>query len=307
MNTLLSSCVAVLGLALLPLQSIAADGYGRNATGGGSGATVTVSTAAQLRQYAESSTTYNIIVSGTIDLGSGGRVNVKSNKTIKGASTSSTIKGTLSLAGVNNIILQNLNITANTGAAGTNDGVTIDNSQNVYITKCNVYDCTDGNIDMRTGATNITISWCKFYYTRDNGHNFSNLMGAADTDTPTGNVTFHHNWWSTGCKERMPLARFGQVHMYNNYFNAPGNNYCTWARLNSFIRSENNFYQSVKDPLRKYQNGKIWSSGNTFASCTGTAGYTGKDSGVFTPNYGFTLDPTSNVPTRVQNGAGNKF
>jgi pectate lyase len=291
---------------LLPSVASAADGYGRNATGGAGGANVTATTAAQLRQYAESSTTYTITVSGTIDLGSSGSVSVKSNKTLKGANTSATVKGTLSLSGVSNVIIQNLNITANTGSAGSNDGVTINNSRNVFITKCNVYDCTDGGIDMRTSATDITISWCKFYYTRDNGHNFVNLMGAADTDPATGNVTYHHNWWSTGCKERMPLARFGNVHMYNNYFASPSNNYCSWARLNSFIRSENNHYQGVKDPLRKYQNGKIWSSGNTFASCTGTAGYTGKDSGVFTPNYGYTLDATANVASRVQGGAGNR-
>src|SRR4029077_5894561 len=71
----------------------AADGFGRNATGGAGGASVTVTTAAQLKQYAESSTTYVINVSGTIDLGASGRINVKANKTIHGTSTSATIKG----------------------------------------------------------------------------------------------------------------------------------------------------------------------------------------------------------------------
>jgi pectate lyase len=300
-----ASIALVAACLLAAATNHAADGYGRNATGGAGGATVTVTTAAQLRQYAESTTTYIINVSGTIDLGSSGRVNVKGNKTLHGTSSSATIKGTLNVQNVSNVIIDHLNVTANTGSAGSNDGITVHNSRNVYITKCNVYDCTDGGIDMRTGATDLTISWCKFYYTRDNGHNFVNLMGAADTDTPTGNVTYHHNWYSTGCKERMPLARFGQVHMYNNYFACSGNNYCSWARLNSQLRMENNYYQSVKDSLRKYQSGKIWSSGNTFNNCSGTS-YTGKDSGVFTPNYGYTLDATANVPSRVQGGAGNR-
>jgi len=285
-------------------SSQAADGYGRNATGGAGGATVTATTAAQLRQYAESTTTYNINISGTIDLGSGGRVNVKGNKTLHGTSTSATIKGTLNIENVSNVIIDHLNITANTGAAGANDGVTINNSRNIFITKCNVYDCTDGGIDNRTGATAITISWCRFYYTRDNGHNFVNLIGAADTDTPTGNITFHHNWYSTLCKQRMPADRFGQVHMYNNYFNCSGNSYCSEARLSSQILSQNNYYQSVKDPCFKSANGRLRVSGNTYASCTGKQ-FTTTDS-VFTPNYGYTLDATANVPSRVQAGAGNR-
>jgi pectate lyase len=282
----------------------AADGFGRNATGGAGGATVTVTTAAQLRQYAESTTTYNINVSGTIDLGSSGRVNVKGNKTIHGTSTSATIKGTLNIENVSNIIIDHLNITANTGSAGANDGITINNSRNIFITKCNIYDCTDGALDHRTGARDVTVSWCRFYYTRDNGHNFVNLIGSSDTDTPTGGITFHHNWWSTLCKQRMPADRFGQVHMYNNYFNCSGNSYCSNARNVGQILSQNNYYQSVKDPCYKEQSGKLRVSGNTYARCTGKQ-FTTQDS-VFTPNYGYTLDATANVPSRVQGGAGNR-
>jgi pectate lyase len=291
-------------IALACLSSQAADGFGRNATGGAGGATVTVTTAAQLKQFAESTTTYNINVSGTIDLGTSGRVNVKGNKTIHGTSTSATIKGTLNIENVNNVIVDHLNITANTGAPASNDGITINNSRNVFITKCTIFDCTDGCLDHRTGATDVTVSWCKFYYTRDNGHNFVNLIGSSDTDTPTGNITFHHNWWSTLCKQRMPADRFGHVHMYNNYFNCTGNDYCSDARLNSEMLSENNFYQSVDDPCYKEQNGKLRVNGNTYNNCTGKQ-FTTKDT-VFAPNYGYTMDPTANVPSRVQGGAGNR-
>src|SRR5262245_59958294 len=58
-------------LALLlsgSLAASAADGYGRNATGGAGGTSVTSTTAAQLKQYVESATTYTITVSGTINL-----------------------------------------------------------------------------------------------------------------------------------------------------------------------------------------------------------------------------------------------
>lgn len=309
-SQLKSLLVLTVGFCSCSLAALAADGFGRNATGGIGGANVTATTAAQLKQYAESSTTYTITVSGTIDLGSSGRVNVKSNKTIKGANSSATIKGTLNLSSVNNVIIQNLNITANTGAAGDNDGISINNSTNVFVTKCTIYDCTDGNLDIAKGSDLITVSWCKFYYTRNNGHNFSNLIGSSDTDVGSGNgmsnyrITWHHNWWSTGCKQRMPADRFGQVHIYNNYWDCAGNDYCTTSRNIASMLSQNNYYNGVKNPLAKEQSGKLKTSGNIFNNCTGTQA-TSNDS-VFTPNYGYTLDPTANVPTRVMNGAGNR-
>ncbi len=301
---LASLTLAFLAACAAPALSFAADGYGRNATGGTGGASVTVTTAAQLRQYAESSTTYIITVSGTIDLGASGRVNVKSNKTLKGANTSATIKGTINLSSVNNVIIQNLNVTANTGEPASNDGISVNGSTNVFITKCTVYDCTDGNIDIAKGSDNVTVSWCKFYYTRNNGHNFSNLIGSSDTDTGGYRITFHHNWWSTGCKQRMPADRFGPFHLYNNYWDCAGNDYCSTARNVTQMLAENNYYQGVKNPLAKQNSGKLKTSGNVFASCTGTMA-TSNDS-VTLPNYGYTLDTAANARTRVINGAGNK-
>src|SRR5215471_8845167 len=120
--------VMVAGVVASVSTCFAADGYGRNATGGAGGASVTATTAAQLKQYVESTTTYIITVSGTINLGSGVSVKVKSNKTIKGANTSSKIIGCLDLGsgGVNNVIIQNLIIT-NPGG----DGITVWGAKNI--------------------------------------------------------------------------------------------------------------------------------------------------------------------------------
>src|SRR5215471_19274794 len=295
--------MAVVSAVLLATSSVrAADGFGRNATGGAGGTSVTVTTAAQLKQYVESSATYIITVSGTINLGSGVSVKVQSNKTIKGANTSAKIIGCLDLGsgGVNNVIIQNLIIT-NPGG----DGITVWGTKNVYITKCEVYDCGDGCVDVTQGADNVTISWCKFHYTSSTAaHRFVSICGNV---APTGyHVTYHHNWFAANCDQRMPSGSFENAHLFNNYFNCTGNSYCSNVRTNGAIRAENNYYDHVKSPLYKESNGKIWASGNTFNACTGIAGDTGKDSGVFTPNYGYTLDPTANVPTRVQGGAGNK-
>ncbi|MGC4072792.1 MAG: right-handed parallel beta-helix repeat-containing protein [Nibricoccus sp.] len=303
-NKLKPLALAFIAACAAPAISLAADGYGRNATGGTGGAAVTATTAAQLKQYAESATTYTITVSGTIDLGASGRVNVKSNKTLKGANTSATIKGTINLSSVNNVIIQNLNVTANTGEPASNDGISVNSSTNVFITKCTVYDCTDGNIDIAKGSDNVTVSWCKFYYTRDNGHNFSNLIGSSDTDTGGYHITFHHNWWSTGCKQRMPADRFGPFHLYNNYWDCAGNDYCSTARNVTQMLAENNYYQGVKNPLDKQNSGKLKTSGNVFSSCTGTM--VSSSDTVTLPNYGYTLDTAANAKTRVLAGAGNR-
>ena len=297
--------LALLALCLAPLVSYSADGYGRNATGGAGGSTVTVTTAAARQAAVASTATSTIIVSGTINLGASGHAKMTTgNKTIKGANTSATVLGTIELSNVNNVIIQNLNISANTGAAATNDGITCNGSTNIYMTKLTVYDCTDGNIDVCKGSDYVTVSWCKFYYTRDNGHNFSNLIGSSDTDTGGYHVTFHHNWWSTGCQQRMPADRFGPFHLYNNYYDCAGNYYCSTARNVTQMLAENNYYNGVNNPLAKQNSGKLKTSGNVFNNCTGTQ-TTSSDS-VFTPNYGYTLDTAANAMTRVKAGAGNR-
>jgi pectate lyase len=305
MHNLTTPLARVFALALLCIVTSAlaraADGYGRNTTGGGSATTVTVTTPAQLKTYAESATAYNIVVSGTLDLaGIGGKVSVKSNKTIKGANTSATIKGCLDLGGggVNNVIIQNLNITNPSG-----DGVSCWNATNVFCTKVNFYDCADGSFDITQGASKVTVSWCKFSYPTQSDHRFVMILGNVDT-SQNYETTVHHNWFSTRADQRMPSGSYSMAHLYNNLFDCSGNSYCTNARAGSNWIAENNYYQGVKNPLYEEGGGKIKSSGNTFASCTGKINIaTGTG---FTLPYGYSLDPTANVPTRVKNGAGNR-
>ncbi len=295
--------VSVAALAL-PARALAwGNGYSGTISGGDAGPTVTVTNATDLINYAKSANPYTIVVSGTIDLGANGRVNVASNKTLKG-NASSVIKGTVNLSGVTNVVITKLTITADTGAAGANDGISINNSKNIYVTKCTIYDCTDGNLDIAKGSDYVTVSWCKFYYTRNNGHNFSNLIGSSDTDAGGYHLTFHHNWWSTGCKQRMPADRFGPCHMYNNYWDCAGNDYCTGARNVTQMLSQNNYYDGVKNPLVKTDAAKLKTSGNIFNNCTGTQ--TVSNDAVFTPPYGYTLHATADVPALVKAGAGNR-
>lgn len=294
--------------------AIARTGFAAGVTGGAGGPTVMVSTAADLKSHAESNTPAIIVVHGTIDLGPSGRIKLQSNKTLRGATTSATILGSVNISNVTNVIVSNLNISADTGGPGDNDGVTIANSTNVLVTKCTIFDSTDGNLDVINGSDLVTVSWCKFYYTRNNGHNFSNLVGSSDTDTGSGDgrtnyrVTWHHNWWSTGAKQRMIACRFGQSHMYNNYWDCTGNDYCTETRNLAQIFSEHNYYDTVKNPLDRRDAlptdlGLLMTLGNIFESCTGSQ--LSASDHVFTPPYSYLLDANTAVPEIVMAGAGN--
>ena len=57
-------------------------------------------------------------------------------------------------------------------------------------------------------------------------------------DTGRLKVTWHHNHWVERVIERMPRVRFGQVHVFNNYFASPDNNYCVRAGRGARLRAD---------------------------------------------------------------------
>jgi autotransporter-associated beta strand protein len=128
--------------------------------------------------------------------------------------------------------------------------------------------------------------------------------GPKDLGPLTAHITLHHNWWSSRADQRMAATSDALVHYYNNYFNCTNNSYCSNARDEAELNSENNFYAGVKDPIgiSSGTNGKIKTSGNTYAGCSGTI-HPGTDS-VFIPPYAYALDATANVPNLVASGAG---
>ena len=46
----------------------------------------------------------------------------------------------------------------------------------------------------------------------------------------------------------MPRVRFGQVHVFNNLFAAPGNNYCVRAARGARLLVEGNTFEGVRSP-----------------------------------------------------------
>ncbi|HEX8411802.1 MAG TPA: fibronectin type III domain-containing protein [Thermoanaerobaculia bacterium] len=288
----------------------AADGFADVngvTTGGAGGPTVSVSSVADFLAYATQATApYVIEVTGNLNVGA---INIGSNKTIRGAGAGATLEGELQVSGKSNVIFQNLNIT-NDRTAGTGDGIRIVNgSHHIWADHCTFYDTDDGALDITNESDYVTVSWCKFYYTRNNGHNFVNLIGSSDdftADRGKLHVTFHHNWWGNLCIERMPRVRFGQVHVYNNYYSATGNNYGVRAALESQNLVENNYFDGTADPWEYYTTngqtpGLIKAVGNLLVNTNTPVG--GNDN-VFNPPYNYQLDAAADVKSKVMAGAG---
>jgi pectate lyase len=241
-------------------------------TGGLGGQTVTASTYAQLKSYAESATTYIIMVEGTISNGAnGGTVSVKSNKSLIGVGTTAFLFGVgLNISNSNNIIIQNLRlsmtgVTTRTDTAGVysstgdegspqilvNGGDTISisgTSKNIWIDHCELFsedptvqtnhDLYDGLIDVKGQTGFITISWC---YLHD--HHKGGLVGASDTDLyDDRKITYHHNYYNKVLL-RIPMYRGAVGHFFNNYI--VGATDASEIRANTCLRVEKNYYEAL--------------------------------------------------------------
>ncbi|MDD5010786.1 MAG: DNRLRE domain-containing protein [Phycisphaerae bacterium] len=295
----------------------AADGWASmngGTTGGAGGTEVIIKTPAELIQYCTNSgdTPYIITIaeSFTITGGEGwggGAVYIHSNKTIQGL-PGVVLTGTLDLGagGTSNVIIQNLTITNPASSEfptgiGRGDGITCWAATNIFITHCTIFDCADGCCDITRASDYITVSWCKFYYTDpDADHRLTMITGNDSTAHPR--TTLHHNWWAENCDQRMPSGSYCSVHMYNNYFSCAGNDYCSNGRSGSQMLSENNYYETVDNPIDVRDGGLLKTSGNKFYRCTGSLQY--GDDIVFTPPYSYALNNVYRVPEIVRAGAG---
>ncbi len=299
-------------------------------TGGTGGTETTVNTYAALRAACRAAGPIIIYVDGILVPNEDYCYIEGYDKTIVGVGTNSGLAGRGFRVGGTNIILANMTFSSTNSNA---DGITIDNSshgtgRNVWVDHCTFYDCSDGSVDVTKGADYVTVSWCKFHYapipTGQVNHEFVNLIGSSDTDNPGGvqyHVTFHHNWYGSYCRERMPSVRFGRVHVFNNYYDCFDNNYCVRTRLDAEVLVENNYFLGVQNPWERFVTGtpgnfpgKLMASGNITNNCTFVNGWTGGaivipgndtlGSELNPPLYTYTLTPASDVPYYVQTYAG---
>lgn len=235
-------------------------------------------------------------------------LSVGSNKTIVGYDENAELYGGLKINNESNVIVSNLKIHGVWPYKGPSDTMEVAGSHHVWLNHLSIWNSKDGNLDIKTGADYITVSWCKFWYedvvcewdttdgtqsnreykagetalAGDHGHRLSCLIGSGagnhdDTDMDKLHVTYHHNWFSSYVNERMPRVMYGRAHVYNNYYTCSEDNlYCIGADSYASVLIENNYFKNVKNPhqFSYLSNAALGASitvrGNEYDNTTGT-------------------------------------
>nr|WP_315393729.1 pectinesterase family protein [uncultured Duganella sp.] len=183
----------------------------------------------------------------TGDQASRGLIRLPSNTTLIGEGAGAGIvNGHIVVAGVSQVIIRNLKIVnpcdvgpiwdPNDGAQGnwnsafdaigvtTSDHVWVDHNtftdgamtdDLLPIENGQVKQCHDGSVDITKASDFVTVSYNVFGQHRKN-----NLIGSSDSDAAdTGKlrVSFSNNVFRD-VVSRSPRVRYGQIHMFNNYF-----------------------------------------------------------------------------------------
>ncbi len=234
-------------------------------------------------------------------------LSVGSNKIIVGYDENAELYGGLKINNESNVIVSNLNIHGVWPYTGPSDTLEVDNSHHVWLNHLSIWNSKDGNLDIKTGADYITVSWCKFWYenvvcewdtkdgtqgnreykkgdtalAKDHGHRLSCLIGSGagdhdDTDMDKLHVTYHHNWFADFVNERMPRVMYGRAHIYNNYYTCSDNLYCVGVDSYASVLIENNYFKGANNPhqFSYLNNQKLGASiverGNVYEGVTGT-------------------------------------
>lgn len=216
--------------------------------------------------------------------------------------------GILSLSSnAENIIIRNISFVG-PGAidVGGSDLISCTGAKHCWIDHCDFQDGEDGNFDITNSADFITVSWCKFHYTdRSYMHQNTNLVGSSDSEPKDYlNTTFAFNWWGTGCKQRMPMARAGKIHMLNNYFSCTGASNCINPRKNSEFLIEGNYFAPGVSHYYSQSSATAvtWTTNNYIAAASSLPANVG--SAAVTVPYDYQAAPYAEVPSLVQGNAG---
>lgn len=190
---------------------------------------------------------------------------------------------------------------------------------------CTTEDCRkdfyDELVSGRGDISNITIS---NNYLHDSWK--TSLWGSSDdaAEDVGRRVTFHHNYWHN-VNSRLPLYRYGYLHMFNNYYeNVAGSGIN--LRMDARGLIDGNVFENVKNPLVSIDSPKLgyWTVGtgeyaNSFVGVTHSNGgcsngsppcYSAQDRSTdpnpYTPNYDYSdvITPTVDTKAFVKKNAG---
>lgn len=161
-----------------------------------------------------------------------------------------------------------ISISADLNAVPAADRIT----RNIWIDHCEFYnedpsvmtdeDRYDGLIDIKNDAQFITISWCYFH-----DHHKGCLSGSGGSDNYDRKTTMHHNLFDN-ISSRIPLQRYGKLHLLNNYIVNSGNGLN--VRIQSEAVAEKNYFKDSKKPIfgKTSEGGTATEIDNYFDHCT---------------------------------------
>ena len=230
--------------------AISGDGHGPT-TGGADGPTVTVTSLPALETEAAASGPEIIMVDGLFS--GSGEVQVSSDKSIIGVGSGSGLTGIgLSMEHVDNVIIQNMNISKVTAATGDGDAVHIQSSDHIWIDHNDLSsdmdhgkDFYDGLIDITHAGDFVSVSWNRIH-----DHFKVSLVGHSDSngaeDTGHLRVTYYDNFFHN-FDSRTPSLRFGTGHVFNNYF--VNGDTAVDSRMGAQILVQNNVFSNVDHPI----------------------------------------------------------
>ncbi len=209
------------------------------------------------------------------------KLNNLKNITIEGiGNTTMTCYDAINLSNSYNIIIRNIFFINNTRDAINLSGRS---THHVWIDRCSFSDVAwgsgpireaatsdnsaaygkhDGLIDIGNGSGYVTISYCHF-----ENHKKAMLFGSGSGDAANDvghlKVTLHHNWIGY-VAERSTRNRFGQIHLFNNYYDNTGtmlemtpknpsdgiyqHGYGILSALGAQVVVENNYFKNVLWP-----------------------------------------------------------
>ena len=179
----------------------------------------------------------------------------------------------------------------------------------------------DGAVDITNASDLVTVSFNRFH-----NHAKVMLIGSSDgavADRGKLRTTVHHNLFDD-IGERAPRVRFGQVHVYNNYYvieHNPRHGYSWGVGIESAIYAENNFFRTdetiTPDRLIARLNGTtIFESGTLLNGKADknltdvVAAWNAVNDPDLTEEVGWIpslvarVDPTRKVPSAVRSQAG---
>jgi pectate lyase len=191
----------------------------------------------------------------------------------------------------------------------TNDTLAIENGA--------VKECHDGALDIKNASDYVTVSYNLFSL-----HGKNNTIGASDTasgDEGHLTVTFSNNVFSN-VTMRTPRVRYGQVHLFNNYYTGSKNhpvyphNYSVGAGIAAKILSNNNVFEItgattcddvVTNPNSSTAAGAFKDAGSTLNGAA-LSGCLLSNSVTWAAPYSFAAKPITFVKASVlsQSGSG---